>query len=146
MVLLKMKKGILFVFLALLLLLSPQFIFKAKADTPQYTITDLGTLPGNTSSQAMDINDKGQVVGQSWGSSGSYAFLWQNGTMTQLPVSASASSSIAFGINNNGQITGQIQYPDRPDAVIWDNGNITDLSTSLLGEGGNDINKNKVIV
>jgi probable HAF family extracellular repeat protein len=42
-------------------------------------ITDLGTLPGDVSSFAFGINNKGLAVGL-----GSRAFLWQNGVMTDL--------------------------------------------------------------
>jgi hypothetical protein len=39
---------------------------------PLYTITDLGTLPGQTSSVATWINSQGQVVGISYNSSDGY--------------------------------------------------------------------------
>ena len=47
-------------------------------------LTDLGTLEGDISSNAFGINNKGQVVGQSWFFDGqevtaSHAFLWENG-------------------------------------------------------------------
>jgi probable HAF family extracellular repeat protein len=42
------------------------------------TITNLGTLPGESNSVANGINDKGQIVGDSSTASGSiHAFLWQ---------------------------------------------------------------------
>ena len=48
-------------------------------------MTDLGTLPGDYSSFGSGINDKGQVVGSSCDQRGTCrAFLWQNGTMTDL--------------------------------------------------------------
>jgi len=46
-----------------------------------YAITDLGTLPGGAYSQALGVNDNGQVVGLSQTSSGAeHAFLYQPGT------------------------------------------------------------------
>jgi probable HAF family extracellular repeat protein len=51
----------------------------AKAAPPpaQYSITDLGTLPGRDISVATAINNRGQVVGESVTASGEpHAVLW----------------------------------------------------------------------
>lgn len=92
------------------------------------TMIDLGTLGGNDS-QAHDINDAGQVVGESTtDSSGSYhAFKWENRTMTPL----SSSPSVAYDINNKGQIVGY-SYSNAytyHHAVKWENGTMIDLGT-----------------
>lgn len=67
---------------------------------------DLGTL-GGSSSHAYDINDSGQVVGDSDG----YAFLYDGGNMidlnTLLPTGSGWELSVAYGINDSGQIVGQ---------------------------------------
>jgi probable HAF family extracellular repeat protein len=79
---------------------------------------DLGTLPGDPSSEAFSVNDKDQVVGWSGpaneqpvvGSTppaGSHAFLYQNGVMTNLnslipPIGITLTMGIA--INDQGQI------------------------------------------
>ncbi len=69
------------------------------------TFVDLGTLGGNCS-YANGINDKGQVVGKSYTSSGkSHAFLYTNGSMTDLGT-LGGKSSYANGINNKGQVVG----------------------------------------
>ena len=47
---------------------------------------DIGILPGGTSSEAIAINSRGQVVGWSHSSSGSSLFLWENGTMLDLGI------------------------------------------------------------
>ena len=53
----------------------------------QWTITDLGVLPGgNNYSHALAINNAGQVVGSSGAATGDRAFQWQNGVMTNLGV------------------------------------------------------------
>src|SRR3990172_6713567 len=55
----------------------------APAAAPRYTITDLGTLGGSWN-QGTGINENSQVVGVSQSSTYSYAFLWDDGTMTNL--------------------------------------------------------------
>src|SRR5262249_36008479 len=47
-------------------------------------MTDLGTLPGHSSSAAFGINGKGQIVGQSCSDVECRAFLWEGGVMTDL--------------------------------------------------------------
>ena len=49
------------------------------------TATDLGVLDGDALSEAFAVNAQDQVVGVSFGgATGSRAFLWQNGTLTNL--------------------------------------------------------------
>jgi probable HAF family extracellular repeat protein len=71
---------------------------------------DLGTLPGDLWSWANNINSKGQAVGTSFPATGSRAFIWQNGVMTDLNTLIPAGSPLylleAFGINDRGQIAG----------------------------------------
>ncbi|MCL5103009.1 MAG: PEP-CTERM sorting domain-containing protein [Armatimonadetes bacterium] len=63
------------------------------------------TFGGSTSVEANAINNSGQVVG-STGPNGS-AFLWHNGTMTDLGTLWGGSYSDAFGINDSGKVVGQ---------------------------------------
>ena len=71
----------------------------------QYEIIDLGTL-GGSRSWARGINDSGQIVGESYDSSGNgHAFSYFGGTMTDLGT-LGGSYSEARGLNNNGQIEG----------------------------------------
>ncbi len=72
-------------------------------------MTDLGVLPGDSLSEALDINDQGQVVGVSFPST--HAFLYENGKMmdlnTLLPSGSPLLLLFAGGINDRGEITGQ---------------------------------------
>jgi probable HAF family extracellular repeat protein len=74
------------------------------------TMSDLGTLPGDVNSQALGINDKGQVVGQSCNASSCRGFIWQNGSMTDLNqlIPPNRNLYVYYGgdINNSGQIPG----------------------------------------
>lgn len=78
---------------------------------------DLGTLPGDVTSEALGINARGQVVGSSCGEVTCRAFLWENGSMTDLASIATLALhdvlSSAQDINNGGQITGRIFQASR---------------------------------
>ena len=77
-------------------------------------MTDLGTLPGSTNSNATGINNRGQVVGGPYFVANSpQAFLWQDGEMTDLGGGWGA----ANGINNRGQIVGR--NDSLGHAVMW---------------------------
>jgi probable HAF family extracellular repeat protein len=71
---------------------------------------DLGTLPGDSISEGLGINALGQIVGVSYPSG--HAFIWQNGTMTDLNSLAANSPYLlidAQEINDEGVITGEAQ-------------------------------------
>jgi probable HAF family extracellular repeat protein len=75
-------------------------------------ITDLGTLPGDLSSQAFGINQKDQIVGVSCDASGNCrAVLWENGSIYDLNTLIPSSSNLylIYGgdINDSGVIAGQ---------------------------------------
>jgi probable HAF family extracellular repeat protein len=76
-------------------------------------ILDLGTLEGDSISEATGINDQGQIIGTSFtaGFASSRAFIWQDGKMTDLNTLTQPNSNlylIATGdINDRGEITGE---------------------------------------
>ena len=73
---------------------------------------DLGTLPGDAISEALGINESGQVVGVSYGAGFSHprGFLWQDGRMMDLnsliPAGSNLTLQVAGDINDRGEITG----------------------------------------
>jgi probable HAF family extracellular repeat protein len=102
-------------------------------------MVDLGTIPGGNYSEAFDVNDRGQVVGWSmldqtnciafdgcW-----HAFLWENGTITDLLGLEPDFQSYAYSINNSGQIVGISATQNYPiidyRPVLWHNGSLVDL-------------------
>jgi probable HAF family extracellular repeat protein len=95
-------------------------------------IVDLGVLPGGYFSTAHDINNAGQIVGQSDASNASYAhpILWQDGTMLDLGTRGSG-FGVAYGINDRGQVVGWTGIPFTPytGAFLWEDGVMKDLET-----------------
>jgi probable HAF family extracellular repeat protein len=89
--------------------------FHAFIWTQEAGIKDLATLPGDFLSEALDINSRGQVVGISIGATGTRAFIWQHGKMTDLqtlmPAGYPNLLESAQGINDAGQITGYLTVP-----------------------------------
>jgi probable HAF family extracellular repeat protein len=92
------------------------------------TVIDLGTL-GGLSSYAVDINERGQIIGASDVDARQRGFLWENGVMTDLGT-LGGPYSYPVAINEHGQIVGNsdIASNDR-HAFLWENGMMIDLGT-----------------
>ena len=85
----------------------------------RWVIRDLGTLPSTGNSEAIDVNERGQVLGRS----GGHGFLWQRGRTTDLgdvwPVA----------INDRGQVVWQHPTSTGQHVFLWENGSAKDLGT-----------------
>src|SRR5437773_576491 len=68
---------------------------------PRYTVTDLGTLPGGTFSQATFVNNNGLVTGLATVPDGTqHAVLWRGGRMKDITKSGIGGlNSGAVGVN-----------------------------------------------
>ena len=95
-------------------------------------MTDLGTLGGSI--DAAVINNRGQAVGTSRLPDGqSRAFLWEDGTLTDLGTLGGNYSS-ANSINDRGRIIGGSNTTSTPGkaylhAFVWKNGKMVDFGT-----------------
>lgn len=91
------------------------YLYDYNADS----LHDLGTLHGGLTSSAADINELNQVVGTSWlvtqltslyDPTQYHAFLWENGTMSDLndllPAGSGWILTAATAINDSGDIVG----------------------------------------
>ena len=116
-------------------------------------LSALQLLPGGNNSYALDMNDRGQVVGFSdtdvydhdcaAAKTAGFQFqavIWEpNGRHRQLPHLDGDTVAFAFGINDRGQVVGNSgvcanttppPYPSSPHAVLWDrDGTPHDLGT-----------------
>lgn len=81
------------------------FINGTAALGVQYTITDLGTLGGQWT-QAIALNDNGQVTGNSQDLNGyQHAFFWSSGQMTSIGTFGGR-HCCGYDINNDGVVVG----------------------------------------
>jgi probable HAF family extracellular repeat protein len=120
------------------------------------SVLDLGVLGGAIPPQLMgyrfssayDINNAGQVVGQSsndkFGMPTYSAFIWRDGAMQDLGKMDNfgiAHNYNAMGINNLGQAVGYASYDGaRHDgnysaAFLWDDGKFINLTEMIFGNG-----------
>ena len=72
---------------------------------PRYAVTDLGTLPGGTSSLAYFVSDNGFASGQAAAADGTqHAAVWYQGRIIDIAKPGLLGpNSVAFGINVSGQ-------------------------------------------
>ena len=102
--------------------------------SPETGRLDLGTLPGDTTAQAVAMNNLDQIAGESYVSPGErHPFIWtKDGGMVPLPLLPGGRNNASVkAINDKGQILG-LGYPSATSwavcDVLWQSdGTITDL-------------------
>ena len=96
------------------------------------TMRDLGVLSTRNggSSQALDVNERGQIVGDSLTDAGErHVVLWDADGITDLGTLGGGSSS-ATSINDAGDVVGSSTTASgEQHAFLWRNGRMTDLGT-----------------
>ena len=92
------------------------------------TMQDLGTLPGNTMSAALGINNLNRIVG--WSSWPDRPVFWDSvGIIHELALPQGALSGEAKAINDSGDIVGYYYPVGERVACIWKDGVPFDLNT-----------------
>ena len=124
-----------------------------QAALTQYSVTDLGTLPGGNFSQPFFMNRYGLVSGSSSVADGSqHATLWLDGLMGDIGVPGlGGPNSIAFGDNERFQSAGEAETstpdPNGEDfcgfgthlaclPFLWQEGKMVQLATLGGSNGG----------
>jgi probable HAF family extracellular repeat protein len=80
---------------------------------------------------AQAINKSGQIVGSGTINSQTHAFIYENGTVTDLPVPLGDSFSEAFGINDSGYVVGESGSALGGQAFLYANGEVDKFGALL---------------
>jgi probable HAF family extracellular repeat protein len=119
----------------------------AVCGAADWSIVDLGALPGATFTYATVINAAGQAAGTSGSASSFRPVIFSSGGAVEFGTLASGLSANVTGINDSGVIVGAIGPQNSEHAFVYTGGALTDLGT--LGGAksyAHGINKNGVIV
>ena len=92
-------------------MLSLLAVFAASTQAQRYTVSDLGTLPGGSFSQATFVNNYGLVTGISTLPDGTqHAVVWYRGSIFDIAAhSPTGTNSGASAVNDWGQILVQAE-------------------------------------
>jgi len=106
------------------------------------SLQDLGTLAGDKYSDAYGINNKSQIVGDSFNVSNDgfpsmkHAFLYSDGLFQDLGT-LGGNSSEARGINDQGQVVGDSSTGGgRTHAFLYRDGMLNDLNSLIPADSG----------
>lgn len=109
-------------------------VVSSGSSIQNYTIVDLGTL-GGTASFALDVNNHGQVTGNSRYTTNApnntrlHAFSWTNGVMTDIGyLTDGMEFSRGYAINDSGLIVGESDN-DVSKAFLWNGTTVTNIGT-----------------
>jgi probable HAF family extracellular repeat protein len=113
----------------------------APSAAQQYTVTDLGALPGNSVSQGSAVNDTGEAAGVSETPTAAIATVFSGGKATSISTLGS-SVSLANAINNSGEIAGWNSYSSNsnfdPQAFLYSNGAMQNINSPSLFPSGTE--------
>ena len=109
-------------------------LWPSHRPAPRYRVTDLGTLPGCTQSEAIAVNSRGEVIlsSSSPGTLIRSAGLYQGGKLRDLGTLPGATGARANGINSLGDVVGNDSVDGLNRTLLYHNGKVQDLAT-LVG-------------
>jgi probable HAF family extracellular repeat protein len=115
------------------------FVSTARSGAQQYSLKDLGTLPGDSVSKGLALNNGGQAAGDSSSPTAAIATLFSGGKATNIGT-AGSSVSIATAINDPGEVAGWNSFNSsstfNPQAFLFSNGSATNITSSSLFPSG----------
>jgi probable HAF family extracellular repeat protein len=107
----------------------------------QYTVTDLGTLAGDSVSKASALNAAGVAAGVSETPTAAIATIFSGGKATSINTLGS-SVSLANAINLSGGIAGWNSYDSNasfdPEAFFYSNGSMKNINSPALFPSGTE--------
>jgi probable HAF family extracellular repeat protein len=113
----------------------------ASGAGPQYTVTDLGTLAGNSVSRASGLNAAGVAAGVSDTPTAAIATMFSGGKATSINTLGS-SVSVANAINLSGEIAGWNSFESNagfdPQAFLYSNGSMKNINSPSLFPSGTE--------
>jgi probable HAF family extracellular repeat protein len=113
----------------------------ASAAAQQYTVTDLGTLAGNSVSKASALNASGVAAGVSSTPTAAIATMFSGGKATSISTLGS-SVSVANAINLSGEIAGWNSFDSSanfdPQAFLYSNGSMKNINSPSLFPSGTE--------
>jgi probable HAF family extracellular repeat protein len=106
-----------------------------------YTVTDMGTLSGNSVSKAYALNNAGEAAGTSSSPTAAVAVMFSGGKATSIST-LGGSVSVATAINGLGEIVGWNFFYSNPNfdpqAFLYHNGSMTSINTPSLFPSGTE--------
>jgi probable HAF family extracellular repeat protein len=118
-----------------------------------YTITDLGTVSGESTSSGYALNESGQAAGASSNPNGDIATMFSGSKAIDLGTLEPLDVSVATSINGSGEVAGFEPFSststDTDHAWVYSNGALIDINSSSLFPSGTEaegINDSGVVV
>ena len=112
----------------------------------QGAATRIDGFPGASDTSLVDINDRRQILGNSFFDDGSSkAFIVEDGNLTELPALAGDASATGAVLNERGEVLGRSGAGTAAHVVIWDEGEPVALNVPAAAFA-RDLNDRKQVV